>query len=99
MSFTPGPWRILPRSKWAVKNDDVLQLPIGDDYGCIAWLNKRSERLGSDEANARLIACAPDLLAEVKTLIDVIERGTETPEDLESILEYAKGLIALAGGK
>ncbi len=50
------------------------------------------------EANAALFAAAPDLLEEVKTLIHILEKGTETPEDLEGAIEWAKELIIKAEG-
>ena len=46
-----------------------------------------------------MIAAAPELAEEVQTLLDVIERGTETPEDLEGIIENAKRVLAKARGE
>lgn len=36
------------------------------------------------------------LIGEVQTLIDVAEKGTETPEDLEVIIKYSKVVLAVA---
>lgn len=51
-----------------------------------------------NEADSHLIAAAPELLVEVKTLIEVLEKGTESTEDLEEIIKWSKNIIAKAEG-
>ena len=102
MKHTPGPWKaviasysednlswlacadvVTPRGATLVRFEGTQDYQKNDEY----------------EANARLIAAAPELAEEVQTLLDVIERGTETPEDLEGIIENAKRVLAKARGE
>lgn len=59
---TPGPWRAEPRDgpNWRVHSED---------YGTIAYLADpyHAAPKGEIEANARLMASAPDLLEAAKT--------------------------------
>lgn len=72
---SPGPWRIGTRH--TDEGSGVLQLPICDNYGTIAWLTKRSETFGTDEANARLIVNAPELLAGLIQAVDQLKADYE----------------------
>jgi len=63
MSHTPGPWRISSKSKYLVKTDEyricqVFKSTIDPS------LNEQAE------ADARLIAAAPDLLAAIKEVME-----------------------------
>ena len=57
---TQGPWRVANTRT----SDNVLQIPVVNDYGCIAWMvrRERSDLFGDDMANAHLIAAAPEML-------------------------------------
>jgi len=59
--YTPGPWT------WDVWQnlDPVFALDMVQGYGTIYW-TEESKR----EANARLIAAAPDLLEALEALLD-----------------------------
>lgn len=86
-SYTKGPWTALTSE---LENGAPDTARIKDSKGkgvCI-----------TNHANAQLIASAPELLSEVETLIEVLERGTETPQDLEGILDYAKQVVNKAKG-
>lgn len=89
IKHTPGPWGV----DFDVSQDGPAI--YGPDGICFALFQGNTFQ---DEANARLIAAAPELLEEVKTLIEVNLKGTETPEDLEGILEYAQRIVAKATG-
>lgn len=94
---TPGPW---------LRNGDAIQSKGG------TWIAARGEYLpevsrqgqtaGEWEANARLIAAAPDLLAALDKLCGYIERDMEhnapnwAPLDIP---EYARACDALAKAK
>lgn len=59
---TPGPW-----------NTNLGVVWPGDSSGNpIAYLNGHCRKLAEDEANARLIAAAPDLLEALKEIMDFI---------------------------
>jgi hypothetical protein len=94
---TPGPWK-------AVKGDtnvvcdgawgDVQE--AGDDYA-IATIWADTDELESDaEANARLIAAAPDLLAALK---EYLEWGAMTGSDRDLFNEKFTSAIAKAEGR
>ena len=77
---TPGPWRV--------------PMIDGESTG-ILWGNEdKSVAIvcGSDAvmtANARLIAAAPDMLAELKRLRDVV--GDEDASCIEAVIAHAEG--------
>ena len=61
---TPGPWKVVGKS---------IKSEIGRDQSTIARIDSRGKFLpGYDEANARLIAAAPDLLEALKTCRDAL---------------------------
>ncbi|HET9280354.1 MAG TPA: hypothetical protein VFR24_00130 [Candidatus Angelobacter sp.] len=97
---TPGPWV----SNWSTRTNNELkrgwfvesELPSDSDtYGVIAELPDGRE---NTEANARLIAAAPELLAEAKELLRNarFEDGqgiilTQDAEALEAAIAKAEG--------
>ena len=76
VGFTPGPWQIFD------KRDLCDEIWIGVDLPEVGEITHASVRLGCDdaaefgniEANAKLIAMAPDLLAGRNRLRDALER-------------------------
>jgi hypothetical protein len=91
--FTPGPWRtsgVGPTRKvfHATDTSTYHVCEIHNDIG-------RNDL----DANAALIAAAPELFAEVETLIGVLEVGTETQADQDAIIQYAKSVLAKARGE
>ena len=67
-THTPGPWHML-----------VTQYRIE-----VATMSKPHSSYAfslGDEANARLIAAAPELLAHLKMLVSVIREGVAIPSD------------------
>lgn len=94
---TLGPWMVGPRIKLF---DEIGHTPILDPTNCIyvAWIVNRNALNENDSANASLIAAAPELLDSLKELIDLIEKGKESPEDLKVILENAKSSVLKAEG-
>jgi len=76
MKHTPGPW--LP-SRTTMKHLNIVQVGktfrcsvVGDDNGSIvATVHGRTER--ECEANARLIAAAPDLLENGRAFLKAVE--------------------------
>lgn len=78
--FTPGPWE---KDKY-----DCLRSPEGKQVGVwgagIAWVQRDEE----SEANARLIAAAPDMYEALKAFMIYHETDDET--DVDMMLNYAE---------
>ena len=96
---TPGPWTILSRDRdtLLVGRDDGngTDTPVADCLGEIVYstegLPDRAERF----ATARLIAAAPDLLAQLKLCLQLIE--DESLDELHGDLaECVRAAIANA---
>ena len=104
---TPGPWSIYDRREvcdeiWiGVVNPDGFEVThAAVRYGC-----EEAEELGDIEANARLIASAPDLLAALKEAVEDLvsfyrSRGCEyegTEDDL--VGRYRAAIRQAEGGE
>jgi hypothetical protein len=103
-AHTPGPWRkettrtlddapiSFLRLDWAIRNGS-------DDNGAvIAHIPMQDDLILQSEANARLIAAAPDLLAALRNLLDASERYIFSDECLRE-REAARAAIAKAEGQ
>ncbi len=91
---TPGPWRLL--QEYGLLTDEI---GVDGRVVCTAWVRQsanRKDETGSKivpwpegEANARLIAAAPELLATLKALVSdprhVVE-GTNALADARELL-------------
>jgi len=89
-SHTPGPWRTgLPR--WI---DDAKGRPLA-----CAFSRKQWSTMDETEANGRLIAAAPDLLAALKLLVSNAATSPSTSEGvrrLRTAVDVARAAIAAA---
>jgi hypothetical protein len=92
--FTPGPWRV---------NAGTVHFHIHDNSRAIA------RTLGddtTDQANARLIAAAPEIFNELQILTKLLERhrvryglGGMMPEaDQQLYIDSARAALAKVGG-
>jgi len=73
---TPGPWEIDPDTP-----NQVIRPPTNDAYGLSAIIADCANGNWPDEktlANARLLAAAPELLAENKRLREALEFYAQT---------------------
>lgn len=85
---TPGPWRLETTTKGVFTSSAVLQrvvtIPvIGKHVGSGVYLSKHVENKDApdhDEANARLIAAAPDLLEAAKFTLENIDHDACKPD-------------------
>lgn len=76
MSHTPGPWEIGHQAKVAVYGYEDLGGEYSHHRTCVAHCNHTGDvPAGVDEANARLIAAAPELLAACKLALGAFERN------------------------
>lgn len=104
---TPGPWLVIPDHR---PSGDVLIEPEDSDpdFAKRVVAIAPAQRHGEQEANARLIAAAPELLAElekaVKILVELEEEGfIDLSPDYPTIephqLDSARAAIAKAKGE
>ena len=72
MAHTPGPWKQLEYDDWLYIGGDDMDLieydPVNEPYNCevqnaVCVIGRVDDMTERDEANAALIAAAPDLLA------------------------------------
>ena len=98
-SHTSGPWRVYnPSRSGHYSSARVTSEADGHDVAALIPNGKNSERY---EANLRLIAAAPDLLAALRTahdrLASVIEADTDDgkPEDEAMIHAWRKAREAI----
>ena len=97
LKHTPGPWSIRQESVWSVGTDHEMTALV---YGCTDT---------EEEANARLIAAAPDLLEALKLAqsavadfhsgMNTTRPSEETRERNERILGSIRAAIAKAEGR
>lgn len=93
--YTPGPWHVAER----VDDGDVLYTVEADNLP-VAYIYRKAER----EANARLIAAAPELLEALEELLAwdlqmLPQEVSEGYSGIEEDIARAKAAIAKATGK
>ncbi len=68
--WTPGPWAVCGDGK-RVKPEplDLFFAPIAETHQAIRWVDGNWQHQGGAEANAKLIAAAPDLYAALDDLL------------------------------
>ena len=91
MKHTPGPWRAIIRKNGGGITNAFVDMQSG---GHIAIPLNNPE---TAEANARLIAAAPELLEALQTWIAACDTGTHT--DINQAREQARAAIAKATGE
>lgn len=87
---TPGPWST---AEWPSREKDYIRVFAGTTY--VGSVGNSDDPFERTEANARLIAAAPDLLAALKLILQSIP--SEMFGDYESDAAYAA--IAKAEGE
>ena len=88
LGHTPGPWIL-----FLEYNTKGFQKIVGGHWGNIniAQVVKRQSMKDEDEANARLIAVAPELLRIVKTLLASWECDPDEDAQYEDLMDQAVG--------
>jgi hypothetical protein len=87
-SHTPGPWRY---ERGFILAGEPLKIPGRTAHRCIGVLQLHGQLLSDLEANARLIAAAPGLLAECQRVLWLLENAripgeiTQTPEGIAQL--------------
>ncbi len=95
MTHTPGPWRIMDGNTSLLHVETDEGSPAGTGIA-ITSINKR------DEANARLIAAAPEMLAALLTLLNTEGPATAAAQvvpafkgfDAKSHYDKARAVLA-----
>ena len=93
MSHTPGPWHY-GMAHWGRYQISDGSRNIGE-LSSYAGLGGRETELNAEqEANAKLIAAAPDLLAACEEFVAKVERG-----EAKSVRSYQQMKLAIAKAK
>lgn len=94
-NHTPGPWLHVEGTHFVGTDDaDTQTICYTDDHR-----NRRKRSQAEHEANARLIAAAPELLEALKGLINVCTHPQSTKADMKQIAREARAAIAKAEGE
>ena len=87
--FTPGPWEV---------NDDRFWVRSSVTESVVATIEKDLHEKGEQQANAHLIAAAPELLAAAEFLLEwcptcsVGSSGYARQEQLKAAIRKARGV-------
>lgn len=97
MKHTPGPWKLCARGDYSDFDGDSAVITGAGDSVRIAVVHHAGT--AEDQANANLIAAAPELLASLKAVMSFwigVEAGDEMPAE---IFDAATDAIAKAEGR
>lgn len=102
-THTPGPWEIVqdapenPKARFQIGH---RVSPTSATYVCTIRTEKILTLDGNHAANARLIAAAPELLAALEEMLDVLDRNNvPAPAYLRKSEAQARAAIAKAKGQ
>jgi hypothetical protein len=99
MSHTPGPWQVGygkgvtgPRAAPLVYLDETgcFELPIRAGNLPVAWILSTGS-YGKEDADARLIAAAPDLLAALHVALEAVTGDKYASRIIEAAIAKATG--------
>jgi hypothetical protein len=109
---TPGPWSVDPRSLHVSAEDEKGYMRIADvrgwghltGKGIGGWAYSDDMAIGIQEANARLIAAAPEMYEALKAIgarsvVDVYDDEAELRRQLFHINSIANAALAKAEGR
>ena len=90
-AHTPGPWVVEDSRKFRRKRlRSSLLMVVAENGGMPGLIVNQREVTPTDEANARLIAAAPDLLAALTALVAAV-----SDPDADSLYELAAARAAI----
>ena len=97
---TPGPWFLsanIPTSRSPFRAFGIhAQTSTGMRRNIVNWGGLSSASTPESQANARLIAAAPDLLAALQEFVGAVGAGAKFAD--VSVVDYARTAIAKAKG-
>lgn len=101
-AHTPGPWRAQPiegPGHWQVINESCRQVAMARHWPNSHGVNSEDAR-AETEANARLIAAAPELLAALENCFIILRylASNGKPIDQRTIEQARAALAAAQGG-
>lgn len=86
---TPGPWSVFYKSKY-----DEWHVSVPLSTGSMKWaLFDDGIRSENPEADARLIAAAPDLLEALRGVLRVADRATDEFDAARAAIAKATGAV------
>lgn len=83
---TPGPWRISDFERLAGEDSRCI---MGADGFAVAWID--GSTIKEHEADARLIAAAPDLLDALKEVVRISDRKHNAWDKAHAAIAKAEG--------
>ena len=95
--FTPGPWT-------ATSYPDSLEASVlapicgTEAIGEIAWIGENNFKTQA-EANAHLIAAAPDMYVECEAALSFLQDDSKSPQRRAAMIEYLEATLAKARGE
>lgn len=92
---TPGPWE-MSDGGYILPNHKAIDAPSHGALALVVWKMEDDERSPKCEANARLIAAAPDLLEALQKLA-IVMREIHDHWDNDRDMKVGKCLLALSG--
>lgn len=95
-AHTPGPWTVRTYSATKGKVEEVSINSSRWKEMAIVFVQEEGDLLGNGEANARLMAAAPDLLAACLSILRDLDHGCaevvgQTVEEIEAAVAKARG--------
>lgn len=102
MKHTTGPWTIEVRETDSLEDGEATILAndaiIASIAGALGYTPSES-RCYESEANAHLIAAAPDLLAALHAIVAKFESDPDDLETMDAGIKIARAAIAKAEGR
>ena len=92
-THTGGPWRV-------GKHDETLGIyDMAENYRLATIEEWRGEHEGESEANARLIAAAPDMLDALREMLSMFGDHEQYDDDSAQVIAQTRQVIAKAEGR
>jgi hypothetical protein len=92
MKFTPGPWSIVPN---IIETEWLITAQRSD--ACRGYVASTAKTNDESEANARLIAAAPELYEALKEIAEPWIEPQSNPHAFDDLQEIARAALAKAG--
>ncbi|WP_341959241.1 hypothetical protein [Pseudomonas sp. RC10] len=100
---TPGPWSISEPFRESIGLSVYINAQNHDELAAVVWRMGWDFAVGKPtqvcEANAHLIAAAPELLESLSNLVGLAELGAARLDKYKAALDDAKAVIAKARGQ
>lgn len=93
--YTPGPWVVGINQMVFVEGDQSRRIADVRGWGWLQYLPNGAEQ---QDANAHLIAAAPDLLDAVRGALAALSQNATLPKDIDAAKIWLKAAIKKATG-